>query len=541
MLRDRIPFHRFPWIRPLVEAYVHAFPTVASLFEGDPADPTVWRSMIARAQAHASGRELMAGVLERQLRRRGAAGPAIDAAASLNRPETVVIITGQQAGLFGGPLYTLLKAVTTVQLARHVREQYGVATVPVFWVDAEDHDWDEVRTAHLLTREAALTSVSLDDLDGCRSRPVGTLRLNGSAASTVDQLAAELPPTEFTSDLVETLRRRYATGETVGSAFAGWMDDLLGAEGLVVFEANDPEAKPLAAGLFVEELAHPVRTARLARETGARMTALGHAPQVEPAEDAVGLFYLDEQGRRSIRYREGQFLVGDEPRDPSALQAEAAADPARFSPNVLLRAIVQDRLFPSVAYVAGPAELAYQAQLRPVYEAFGVPAPLLCSRASATLLDAAAVRFLDKQGLPLEALQPQDESALNRLLEAQLPPSLERTFLDTERHIAELAAGLKQTLTPIDPTLAGAVDTTVERVRETFRTLHNKIVQASKKKDETLRRQFMRTRALAFPGGQPQERLLCLAFFINRYGPTLPSRLIEALPPIIDAHYVLTP
>ena len=140
------------------------------------------------------------------------------------------------------------------------------------------------------------------------------------------------------------------------------------------------------------------------------MARLGHAPQVESAEDAVSLFYLDEHGRRSIRWRDREFVIGDTSHTANALQQEATDHPERFSPNVLLRPIVQDKLFPTVCYVAGPSELAYQAQLGGVYRWLGVEAPLLYSRASATLLDSASLRFLDRHQVPLEALQVQDES-----------------------------------------------------------------------------------------------------------------------------------
>jgi uncharacterized protein YllA (UPF0747 family) len=158
---------------------------------------------------------------------------------------------------------------------------------------------------------------------------------------------------------------------------------------------------------------------------------------------------------------------------------------------------------------------------------------------NATLLDSGAIRFLERYGLALEALHAQDESALNRLLESQLPPGIEAGLQTTEREIAERAASLKGLIAPLDPTLVGAVDTTVERIRETLHTLHTKIIHATKRKDDTLRRQFTRTRALAFPGGHPQERVLNVAFFVNRHGPSLGDRLIELLPVETDKHYVL--
>jgi uncharacterized protein YllA (UPF0747 family) len=271
------------------------------------------------------------------------------------------------------------------------------------------------------------------------------------------------------------------------------------------------------------------------------MAALGHAAQIEPADDVVCLFYLDAQGRRPIRHRDGHFVVGDDTRDAASMAAEAAAHPERFSPNVLLRPLVQDTLFPTVCYVAGPSELAYQTQLRDAYRDAGLPQPLLASRVSATLLDSAAAKFLDRYALPLEALQAQDESALNRLLEAQLPAELEELFGALDAAVTEGTTRLKPVVVTVDPTLAGAVDTTVDRVRETIKNLQGKILQASKKKDETLKRQFTRTRALVFPGGHPQERVLSIVFFLNRYGPALPLRLLDTLPSLPTAHYVITP
>jgi uncharacterized protein YllA (UPF0747 family) len=181
------------------------------------------------------------------------------------------------------------------------------------------------------------------------------------------------------------------------------------------------------------------------------------------------------------------------------------------------------------------------AQLTEAYGAFGLEPPLLAARASATLLDSAAVKFLDKQGLPFETLQPQDEQALNRLLAAHLPPALEATFTELEATLTNRTATVKTLASTVDSTLGGAVDTTFDRMRETLRTLHGKIVHGAKKKDDTLRRQFIRTRNLAFPGGDPQERVLNAAFFLNRYGPDLTQRLLDGLPALPTTHLVLVP
>jgi bacillithiol biosynthesis cysteine-adding enzyme BshC len=541
IVREAIPFARFPWIRPLVHAYSHDFQSVASMFAGNPADPEAWRETILRVGRRQRDRAGLSAVLKAQLVRREAPRPALEAAARLGRPDAMAVVTGQQAGVFGGPLYTLLKAVTTIQVARQASQTHGVDVVPVFWVDAEDHDWDEVCTAHLLDRESAPTSVTLPPVPGCGTHPVAMLTLDEGVGDALESLGQLLPPTEFTADLLASLRRAYRPGTSVSGAFATWLEALLGDQGLVVFESDDAAAKPLVADLFVEELTHPGRTARLAREGGAALAALGHSAQIEPADDLVSLFHVRDSGRETIQHRAGAFAIGHDVREGADLRAEAAASPERFSPNVLLRPIVQDCLFPTVCYIGGPSELAYHAQLGRVYEAFQVERPLILSRASATLLDSAALRFLDKHALPFESLQARDESALNRLLEGLLPPSVESRFTEAEQQTVQSVARLKEAVVGVDPTLGGVVDTTVERIQDTLRTLHNKIIQATKKKDDTLRRQFIRTRNLAFPEGTPQERLLGVAFFINRYGPGLPVRLLEGLPVAADAHYLVTP
>ena len=151
-VRSAIDVRRFPWIRPLVGAYTHDFASVAPLFAGDPADPAAWRQTIARVQQAPRDRRTVAAMLRRQLERRGAPDQAQQAVAILEDPSSVAIVTGQQAGVFGGPLYTLLKAVTAIQLARRVREEFATPAVAIFWIDAEDHDWAEIRSAEVLDR-----------------------------------------------------------------------------------------------------------------------------------------------------------------------------------------------------------------------------------------------------------------------------------------------------------------------------------------------------------------------------------------------------
>src|SRR6185503_19691780 len=199
----------------------------------------------------------------------------------------------------------------------------------------------------------------------------------------------------------------------------------------------------------------------------------------------------------------------------------ALEHPERFSPNVLLRPIVQDTLFPTICYAAGPSELAYLGQLREVYDHFELPMPLIYPRASATLVDSATIRFLTKYDVPLEDLQPQDEAALNRLLQAQLPPAVDAAFSAAERTIGESMQQVIDVVGSVDPTLAGAAKSTLGKIEHEVKTLQGKMIQAAKRRDETLRRQFTRAQSQTFPQGHPQERMLSIVYFLNQYGPAL--------------------
>jgi bacillithiol biosynthesis cysteine-adding enzyme BshC len=529
LARIPVDIRRFPWIRKLAADYAFAFSSLAPFFAGDPTLPSSWSDAIARAQKHPRQRAQLAGILQAQLARRDAPAAAREAAALVADEKSVAILTGQQAGLFGGPLFTLYKALTALKLAERVHEEHGIPAVAIFWVEAEDHDWDEVSSCAVLDNDFQRRTIRLPPPPGAGHTPVGFIKLGAEIEAAIDELASTLPSTEFTGPLLESLRAAYRPGRGMADGFARWMDTLAGGHGLVVFDCSDATAKPLAGEIFVREIQHPGRTWRLAGEAGEQLAAGGYHAQVsESPEDGPALFHLDG-GRTAIKAEEA-----------ASLAAEVRAQPAAFSPNVLLRPIVEETLFPTVCYVSGPNELAYLAQLRKVYEHFGVPMPLFYPRLSATLLDSASARFVAKHDLPLEVLQARDESALNRLLASSLPTAVERALGEADASIARSMAALVASVPAIDPTLEGAARSTLGKLQHDLAALRGKIISAAKKRDETLRRQFFRARSQAFPDGMPQERAIGAVSLLNRYGPALVERLLTDLPLDLGHHWVLT-
>ncbi len=534
-----VDIRQLPWIRPLASDYAFDYTRVGAFFAGDPATPEAWRDTIARSQATPRQPETLSRALVAQLTRRQAPPQAVAAAERLAQSATRVVITGQQAGIFGGPLFTLLKALTAMKLATEVEASHGVPVVPVFWIDAEDHDWPEVSGTTVLDADMAAVTVKAAPIAGAGHEPIARLTFDDSLAATIDQLAAALPVTEFTAQTLDALRRAYAPGRGVAESFGRWLDTVLGPHGLVVYDSSDPATKPLAAQVFARECREPGATAALATQAGEALKAAGYHAQVTPQEGAVALFHL-AHGRQAIRTQGDTVTVGDRTLTQQQLIDECQVHPEHFSPNVLLRPIVQDTLFPTICYVAGPNELAYLGQLRGIYERFGIAMPLMYQRATATLVDSASLRFIRKHELPLTAFQAQDERSLNDLLEAQLPPTVEAALTSAAARISDELDQLLRVVPQIDVTLEGTVRTTQGRLHHEMQTLHTKVIQAAKRKDETLRRQFQRARALTFPLGHSQEREVGMVWFLNRYGDALVPRLLEVIPLTMGQHHVLS-
>src|SRR5688572_915220 len=390
-----VDIRTFPWIRRLASDYAFAFANVAPFFAGDPATPSAWSDTIKRSQSFTRQPAEIARVIAAQQALRNAPAAARESAARLGDPATRVVITGQQAGLFGGPLFTLLKAVTTMKLAAQVSREHRVPVVPVFWIDAEDHDWPEVSGCTVLDSEFAPATVRLEDLPGAGSLPIARLSLNDRIHAALDQLNTDLPDTEFKTELMAALRQAYTPGRSMAAAFGVWLEHVLGPHGLVVYDSSDPSTKALARDVFVKEVGQPGQTARIAAKAGDALVAKGYHAQAQLADGTVSLFHLNAQ-RASIRIEGNTATVGEHTMTTAALVEEARTHPEHFSPNVLLRRRVQDTVLPTICYAAGTNALAYLGQLKAVYAQVGGTMPPFYQRGTATLADSATLRFLSK-------------------------------------------------------------------------------------------------------------------------------------------------
>jgi bacillithiol synthase len=459
-------------------------------------------------------------------------------AADLVRPDAAALVTGQQAGLFGGPLYVLYKAAAVVRLAAALQEHRGKPVVPVFWVASDDHDFTEIRVTTVIDDAGSLRTLRYSPAQEPVGQPASRIVLEGSAVSLADDLAAALGPRPERDELVERLRHCYRPGVTLASAFGRLLAALF--PGLVVVDPADPELKALMVPVLDRELAEGSPVSRIAAEEGARLVAAGYHQQVPVRPGFLSLFWYVERQRRSLAIEGDRVQVRGTALSMTRAEAREALahDPSAWSPGALLRPLAQDLLFPTAGYVGGPAEIAYHAQIGPAYSAFGLPRPVLVPRPSATLVDPAQARLLSAEELELPDLEGDVEALLSRLTKQDHPRLLSafgraREALEREMSVVEEAVAA------LDPTLRAAASGARGRAAHQIEALQDKAVRALKKRDQSRAERLRRAREALFPGGSLQERGLGLVSVIGRRGTALCSELVEALDCFAEGHQVL--
>ncbi len=466
--------------------------------------------------------------LRRALEKLEAPGRVMTSLNVLEAPGSFCVVTGQQPGFLGGPLYTLYKALQACRLAAELSRDWGVPVVPVFWNHADDHDLAEVHHAHLLNRNLDLQRVGLAGLSSGR-QPIGRVFLSeqenklGATRAMVTQVFEEFPGAEAAVDLFFPRE-----GETLASALTRALTSLLGEHGLVVVE---PEW--LREDLS-RALAHVVSTDPVPH----LLEGSPDEPAIDPKTAAL-VFHVDEGGRRALRGGGEGFCYDGESgsRTPAELAAEIVQAPDEWSAGALTRPLVQDLVFPTCAYVGGWGELAYHAQLTPLRDACDVPRIPFVPRISCTLVDPeqrhslgrvdADVRAVLAAGGDFDPGGPSDG-----------PPVIE-ALRRTAEQAAEALRAHGPELAEIEPALAAGLKKASARVRQLVEKVASKADRVHANRSGKGKRQLRRVNNGLIPKGLPQERVLGPLALTARFGRGWIDALHDELPPTSTEHVVV--
>ena len=443
------------------------------------------------------------------------------------------MVTGQQVALFGGPLYAIYKALTAIKYAEQLT-QAGVECVPVFWVATEDHDFEEVSRATFYTSGSGLVQIALEPAVEL-NRPVSNIPLGSAITPLVEEATKLLGE----SDFAQLLRACYTPQETLGTAFAKLFTRIFSQYGLIVLDPSDPELHRMAAPIYQSAIAKEDRIIDLLLKRGGEIEAAGYQPQVKVTDASTLLFYIRNEERLAVRRSAGTFIAGGQKFTPDELAKEIAAHPERFSANVLLRPVVQDYLLPTVAYIGGPAEIAYFAQANVVYqELLGEVTPIL-PRFSATLVDAKSRRIMEHFGMTILDVFAGPETLRERFAEQLLPRELDTALEHTRALLEQNLAAIVSEIKKLDPTLVDAAERAVAKMEYQLDHLRKKAAHAQLRRREELGRKADHLVATIYPNKNLQEREIAAVSFLAQYGEPLLEQVRGAIQPTCLGHHVL--
>jgi bacillithiol biosynthesis cysteine-adding enzyme BshC len=527
-----LPFTELPHTTRLFADFLYNFNAVAPFFAAPPR-PADWpTASLQRGDYDADRRRAVADILLRQNRGWGAS-PEATAALEQFRNGAVAVVTGQQVGLFGGPAYTLYKALTAVKVAAEVTAR-GTPAVPIFWLASEDHDFEEVRAVVVPRGPAELARLSIAS-SAPADAPVGGRKLGDDVVTATAELRALFGEAEA----VDWITEFYRPGATLAGAFAQLMARALAPFGLIIIDPADPELHRVAAPLFgrVVNDSDALNAALLAR--GKELTHAGYHEQVKVTTATSLLFGMRDGTRRPVRRNNGGFALEGEKLSAADLARQVADVPERFSANALLRPVLQDFLLPTVVNVAGPAELAYFAQSNVLYEKLLNRATLLLPRFSATLLEPRAARLLQRYKVELRDLVHGGERTREVLAARNLPAELEQSFGAAGNAIEAEFARVQQQLQQLDPTLVGAGERAASKMKYQLTRLRARAARAELRRSAELAGHADQLSTALYPEKDLQERVVGGIYWLARYGAGLLDRLYEHATGCLD-HQIIT-
>ena len=530
-----------PRLPRLVHDYFYDYGKVDEFYNGDFRDFAVFERQTERTIARPLPRKSLAEVLTEQNQSYGCGSRTLDNIQKIARDRTCAIVTGQQVGLFSGPLYTIYKALTAIKLAEDLNQRGLGCFVPVFWLASDDHDLAEIDHIVLLDKDHRLENVRCPMPSGEAKIPASNVILPPDISDCLRRLEDFTRDSEFKAGIIEQLADAYRPGRSLVEAFARWMTRLFASSGLIFIDAGHPSFRALGKEVFYREIAEESPSTRAALATSEKLRRAGYDEQIHLHERILNVFYA-EQGRRTIQLNATGFEIKDPPQAflKEELLALATEKPFLFSPNVLLRPLYQDALLPTVAYIGGPGEIAYFAQLKGVYERFRLPMPVIYPRKSVTIVEKKMDRILKKYGLTIPDIWSKADHIIPEAAKAAIPESMEMGLRLARSHLDQDFESLAGEIAAFEPTLKNSAGLAQGRMRQQWNFLEKKILQAAKKRNEIAVQQLRQAIDNLYPNGNLQERVFNIVPNLIKYGPAFMDKLDQAVEIDEYDHQIMT-
>jgi len=511
-----LPFSSIPHTARLFDDYLHAFDRVKQFYARPPLSQDWWAEEVQKIQYPVERRQAVAAILERQNREFGAGAKTLANIQRL-REGAAAVVTGQQVGLFGGPLFCILKALTAVIMA----EKAGA--VPMFWMATEDHDLEEVNTVNLPAGDHLQKfTVNVPHREGA---PVGTIEFTDEITAAVQQVEALFGQSEIS----ELLAASYRKGETFGTAFAKFYTKVFSDLGVVFLNPLDAELHRIAQPVFRAALEKSEEINQALLERNKELETAGYTAQVKVTPSHTLCFYLEDGARTPIKHHDQEFFVGERKLAAAELLKETERCPERFSANVLLRPVIQDYLLPTLCYIGGPAEVAYFAQIEVVYRKLAGRLTPIVPRIFATLIEPRQAKLLDRYQISLADLFTTPDKTRELVGSRALPDSILKSFDMAAERLEQALSLIQGPLEKLDRTLVDAAENAGAKMRYQLQGLRDKAARAEARKNTEVMRHADELVTALYPNKDLQEREVGAVYFLLKYGLNVVEQIKSAV------------
>lgn len=513
MKRLPVDFSKTDSFSPIFLDYISGKDSLTSYYKYSP-DISSFKKVIEDKSKEATNRKTLVEVLKEQNSKLQTSNTKqAEAIDSLLSEKTFTVTTGHQLCIFTGPLFSIYKILTVIKLAQELKKSYSVYNfVPVFWMVTEDHDFEEINSVNISGRRIEWNPGVSQSLKG--KVPTGRLSCEGIKKLT-DELKEMLGESENTDYLLTLFRMAYNEKNNLADATRIIIHELFGKYGLVVLDASDKRLKKYFTDVMKEELLQG-SSFKYVNETISQLES-HYKAQVNPRE--INLFYLNDQGRnRIVKDANGNYAIlnANMKFSQAEIITELEHHPERFSPNVVLRPLYQEKILPNLAYVGGPGEISYWLEYKRMFEHFKVNYPVIVSRSCVMWLDESSASKMEKLAVTPEQIFSETESLVKVFLEKNFDHTY--SLSDEAAQIEKLFVSLSEKVGQVDVTLKSTVDAEKQKQLNGLKTIEEKIIRAQKKKHEIFINQLRKLKEKLFPEGILQERYENFIPYYIKYG-----------------------
>ena len=531
--------------------YIFDFKKISNFYRYDYRDIESYKKRVFDLEADydEKNRVKICSILENYNKNIGCGKKTLENIDKLKSKKSVVVIGGQQPGFMTGPLFMIFKIMTILKLSNFLQKELEMPVIPCFWNASDDDSADQIDNLNIINGEISNIKLDLSGFDR-RTRYSDINLTEDRFRDVIEKLADILYPTGFKPGIIDFLKNSLSDimkncsndGSRINIAtfFSGLVTRMFSEQGLVLVDPANTDLKKLTQDLLEFDVSNHEKINFLINSTGKKLNGSGYHSQLNSIGEILDFFYCKDGVRKRI-YPDNNdsFKIGSKIYNKKEFWDLIESSPAGISLNVVLRPLLQDSLLPVLSSICGPGEISYFAQIKPVYDLYGLKMPIIYPRFSATIIEKKINKLLKKLKITDEMLVSDEEEIIKQIIRKKLDIDPEESMLDLEKDISERLAESEKVFLDIEMNISDSFDRIKRNLKKEIKVLSKKLYSGLKKQDEFVLGSIKKVYASIFPGGNLQEREINIFSYLNKYGFEFLDDIGSAVRPLDFSHKFL--